>query len=115
MRIVFRPEYIILPSTATERVDWYSPYNRERVQIWRSYYYSIINHFGGDHSLYVDERVMRKYYNDFHEPAHTALTAFEQTLTTKYGPQKKSLFDYNHGKFPKYYMDTFADIKQKIS
>jgi hypothetical protein len=111
MRIVFTPEHIILPSTIYERIDWYSPRNKEQVQAWRSYYYLVINHFGGDHALYVDERIVNKYYTSHHQPATVTLAAFEQTLISHYGSTKKTLFDYPHGKFPKYYIDTFADIK----
>ena len=113
MRIVFTPAYIILPSTICERVEWYSPHNKEQVQSWCLYYYSIITHFGGDHALYVDERIINKHYDIHHVPARTALAAFEQTLQTQYGISKKSLFNYPHGKYPKYYIDTFTDIKQK--
>jgi hypothetical protein len=112
MRIVFTPEYIILPSNLYERVDWYSPNNREKVRLWRTYYKLVINHFGGDHALYVDERVMNKYYNH-HAPPDTALASFEETLVAKYGTSKKSIFDYPHGKFPKYYIDTFPDMAEQ--
>jgi hypothetical protein len=113
MRIVFTPEYLILPSTIYERVDWYSPLNKEQVQAWRSYYYSVINYFGGDHALYVDGRVVNKHYASHYQPADAALAAFEQTLISHYGSSKKTLFDYLHGKYPKYYIDTFADIKHQ--
>jgi len=116
MRIVFTPEYIILPSTIHERVEWYSPHNKEQVQSWRTFYYSIITHFGGDHALYVDEKITNKHYDTHHQPANTALAAFEQTLISLYGSSKKTMFDYLHGKYPKYYIDSFMDIKQqKIS
>jgi len=110
MRIVFTPEYIILPSTIHERVEWYSPHNKEQVQSWRTFYYSIITHFGGDHALYVDEKITNKHYDTHHQPANTALAAFEQTLISQYGSSKKTMFDYSHGKYPKYYIDTFMDI-----
>jgi hypothetical protein len=109
--IVFTPEYIILPSTIHERIDWYSPNYKEKVQAWRSFYKTIINHFGGDHALYVDEKVFNKYFPQHHKPLDTALAVLEQTLITKYGASKKSIFDYPHGKFPKYYIDTFKDIE----
>jgi hypothetical protein len=111
MRIVFTPEHIILPSSICERVEWYSPNNKEKVQVWRSFYHLIITHFGGDHALYVDDRIINKYYDIHHKPSNTALAAFEQTLISQYGPSKKSLFDYVHGKYPKYYIDNFSDIK----
>ena len=113
MRIVFNPEHIILPSTIYERVEWYSPHNKEKVKSWRIYFYSIITHFGGDHAIYVDERIIDKYYDIHHTPANTALAAFEQTLIAQYGSSKKSLFDYPHGKYPKYYIDTFTDLKEE--
>jgi hypothetical protein len=113
MRIVFTPEHLILPSTIYERIEWYSPHNKEQVQSWRSFFYLIINHFGGDHALYVDEKITNKHYDIHHTPANTALAAFEQTLISHYGPSKKTLFDYPHGKYPKYYIDAFTDIKQQ--
>jgi hypothetical protein len=112
MRIVFTPGHIILPSIIYECVDWYSPHNKEQVQSWRSFYYSIITHFGGDHALYVDEQTINKHYNTHHKPASTTLAAFEQTLISQYSTSNKSLFDYTHGEYPEYYIDTFTDIKQ---
>jgi hypothetical protein len=106
MRIVFTPEYIILPSSIYQRIEWYSPNNKDKVQIWRSFYSSIVTHFGGDHALYVDERVVNKHYN-----TRQPLTAFEQTLKTTYGAPRKTLFEYRHGEYPKYYVDEF---KRKI-
>ena len=113
MRIVFTPEHIILPCTIYERVEWYSPRNKEQVQTWRLFFHSIITHFGGDHALYVDERIINKHYNANYTPASTALAAFEQSLISQYNTSKKTMFDYPHGKYPKYYIDTFTDIKQK--
>jgi hypothetical protein len=110
MRIVFTPSHIILPSTIYERVDWYSPNNKEQVQSWRSFFFSIITHFGGDHALYVDEQIINKHYNIYHKPANTALAAFEQTLISHYGTSNKTLFNYPHGEYPEYYIDTFSDI-----
>jgi hypothetical protein len=112
MRIVFTPGHIILPSTIYDPIEWYSPNNKEQVQSWRIFFYSIVSHFGGDHALYVDERIINKHYNTNHKPANTALAAFEQTLISQYGTSNKTLFDYPHGKYPKYYVDTFIDIKQ---
>jgi hypothetical protein len=113
MRVVFTPEYIILPTSICERVEWYSPHNKEKVQAYRSFFYLIINHFGGDHALYVDDRIMNKYYNTHHTPASTALATFEQILISKYGSSKKSLFDFPHGNYTKYYIDTFSDIRNR--
>ncbi|MDR0444080.1 MAG: hypothetical protein LBH44_11820 [Treponema sp.] len=106
IRIVFTSEYIILPSLINERVDWYSPNYKDKVQIIRSYYYTIINHFGGDHALYIEDRISNKYYS-----CKNTLNSFEQELVARYGTSKKSLFDYPHGKFPKYYIDHFTDMK----
>jgi len=44
-------------------------------------YYKIINHFSSDHALYVDERIVNKYYSTHHQPA--SLAVFKQTLITK--------------------------------
>jgi len=112
MRIVFTPEHLILPSTIYERVEWYSPNNKEKVQSWRSFFYSIIAHFGGNHAVYVDEKITNKHYDIHHTPTSTALAAFEQTLISQYGTSKKTMFDYSHGKYPKYYIDNFMDAKQ---
>ena len=111
MHMVFTPDKIILPSYIHERVDWYSPFNKEKVQAHRSYYYTIINQFNGDHALYVDERKTSKYYNENLVPPNAALSIFEQALIERYGANKKTLFDFAHGKYPKYYIDTFNDIK----
>jgi hypothetical protein len=64
LRLVITPRYIILPKVVYKRIDWYSPLNKEIVHILRSYYFSIIKHFGGDHALYVDERKESKYYTE---------------------------------------------------
>ena len=109
MRIVINPTHITLPSSLYEPVEWYSPENKEKVQAWRSYYKTIITHFGGDHVLYVDERKTDKYFHTKVKPNEYALEAFEQTLISKYGKTKKSLFDYPQGKFPKYYIDYFGE------
>jgi hypothetical protein len=115
MRIVFTPGHIILPSTIYERVEWYSPNNKEQVQSWRSFFHSIITHFGGDHALYVDEQIINKHFDIYHKPASTALAAFEQTLVSQYGTSTITLFDYPHGKYPKYYIDNFTDIKSALT
>ena len=108
MRIVFTHNHIILPSSIYDPVEWYSPANKEKVQAWRSYFYAIITHFGGDHALYVDDRKSDKYYNTKIKPDEYALEIFEQSLISRYGTTKKSLFDYPQGKFPKYYIDNFG-------
>jgi hypothetical protein len=112
MRIVFTPGHIILPSTIYDPIEWYSPNNKEQVQSWRTFFYSIVSHFGGDHALYVDERIINKHYNIRRTPASTALASFEQILISQYGTSNKTLFDYPHGKYPKYYIDNFKDIRQ---
>jgi hypothetical protein len=106
MHIVFTPEHIILPPLFYERLGWYSPLHKEEVQLIRSYYFTLVKHFGGDHALYVDDRIVKKYYS-----RNIPLKDFEQTLITRYGTSNKSLFDYTHGKYPKYYIDHFTDIK----
>jgi hypothetical protein len=108
MHLFITPHYIKLPGILYEYADWYSPDNKELVQIIRSYYHTIITHFGGDHALYVDERKADKYYTEEHAIGGSALLSFEQTLKTKYGPIKKPLFSFPPGKYPKYYIDTFV-------
>jgi len=34
----------------------------------------------------------------------------EQLLINHFGASKKTLFDYQNGKYPKYYIDRFGDI-----
>jgi hypothetical protein len=111
LRIVIRPQHIILPSIIYEREDWYSPHNKEKIKIIRSYYHSVISLFGGDHAVYVDEKIINKYYPSKDDFDTSALPSFEQALITQYGSSKKTLFDYAHGKYPKYYIDNFSDIK----
>jgi len=111
MRIVFTAHHIILPSIIYQRIDWYSPTNREKIQAIRFYYHQIINHFGGDHALYVDEHITDKYNFPLQISNGSALNVFEQSLIEHYGKTEKTLFDYTHGKYPKYYIDTFNDIK----
>jgi hypothetical protein len=83
------------------------------MMIIRSYYYSIIKHFGGDHALYVDDRIQNKYLDPTLEPSENVLITFEQTLKTKYGVSGKSVFEYTAGKYPKYYFDFFDDIRKQ--
>ena len=113
MRIVFAPHHIILPEIIYERIDWYSPMNKENIQAIRFFYYTIVNHFGGDHALYVDERIRAKFDFSFPYSNGSGLSVFEQSLISRYGISNKSLFDYAHGKYPKYYIDTFSDIINK--
>ena len=111
MRIVITPQHIILPSIIYERIDWYSPQNKEKVEAIRQYYNTVINHFGGDHALYVDEGITKKYDYSEHKPKESTLGEFEQWLIARYGTNKKTLLDYAHGEYPKYYIDHFPDLK----
>ena len=111
LRLVIRPEHIILPSIIYEPVDWYSPLSKDKIQIIRSYYIKIISLFGGDRAIYVDEKIFNKYYPDTDDNDTSALPSFEQALIKQYGTSKKTLFDYAHGKYPKYYIDNFTDIQ----
>jgi hypothetical protein len=102
-----------LPSTIYGLIEWYSPNNKKQVQSWRSFYFLIITHFGGDHTLYVDEKITNKHYSNHHKPASAALAVFEKTLISQYGTSNKTMFDYPYGEYPKYFIDTFKDTKQK--
>jgi hypothetical protein len=108
MHLVITPHHIKLPTVLYELADWYTPLNKETVQILRTYYQSVITLFGGDHALYVNEPIFDKYYTYKKQINGSALTAFEQTLKDRYGPNKKPLFSYTPGKYPKYYIDTFT-------
>ena len=112
IRLVIKPQYILLPSLIYERVDWYSPQNKEKVQSLRSYYKTLISLFGGDHAVYVDEKIFNKYFPSTSIYDKSALTTFEQSLITRYGTSTKTLYDYSHGKYPKYYIDHFTDIRK---
>jgi hypothetical protein len=105
LHLVITPHHIKLPAVVYERGAWYSPQNKETVQTLRSYYHTIINHFGGDHALYVDECLVDKYFNDKHLVDGSALNAFEQTLIDHYGPIKQPMFSFTANKLPKYYID----------
>ena len=80
MRIVITSYHIILPSILFEYVDWYSPLNKDKIQAIRSYYYTIINHFGGDHAIYVDEDITNKHFSLRKKTIKPPLAAFEQSL-----------------------------------
>jgi hypothetical protein len=112
MHIFITPDHISLPSSHLEPMEWYSPQNKEKVLAWRSFYFSIINLFGGDHVLYVFERIADNHYHTVHEPFGTSLSVFEQYLISRYGESKKTLFNYPHGKYPRFYIDNFDDIKE---
>ena len=105
MRLVINPVRIILPSILYQEADWYSPQNKDIVQIIRLYYREIIKMFSGDHALYVKESIV-----DNHFETHFSLHDFEQYLMTRYGAIKTTLLVFNKGKYPKYYIDTFDDI-----
>jgi hypothetical protein len=107
IRFIVTPYHLILPSIIYDCVEWYSPDNKDEVQIVRSYYKALINLFGGDHALYVDENIINKHY-----PHKSTLNAFEQILISKYGTSQKTLFDYAHGKYPKYYIDNFTGFER---
>jgi len=111
LRFVIRPDYIILPAIIYEPVDWYSPLNKEKVQIIRSYYHTVISLFGGDHALYVDTDILNKYFPSKKKSDNAALISFEQSLVKRYGTPEKNLYEYPHGEYPKYYIDHFTDIK----
>ena len=112
MNILFTPNHIFFPSFIRGRTDWYSPLNREKVQAHRSYFYTVINQFGGNHALYVDERIEKKFNYPSSKSNDSALADFEQALIARYGTNKKTIFDFPHGKYPKYYIDYFTDIVQ---
>lgn len=90
LRFVIRPQHIILPAIIYERADWYSPQNKEKVQKIRSYYHSIISLFGGDHAVYADEKVIKKYFPSTKNDDTSALPSFEQALIKQYGTSKKN-------------------------
>jgi len=110
LRLVITPNYIILPTIYTNPVDWYSPHNREKVHIIRSYYFAVIKLFEGDHALYVDDKKSSKFLDNKKVVDGSSLTAFEQVLFTRYGTVDTSLYSFPLGKYPKYYIDTFTDL-----
>ena len=61
--------------------------------------------------MYVDERITRKYSFPQSKDGVSALNIFEQSLIARYGTSKRTIYDYAQGKFPKYFIDTFADLK----
>jgi hypothetical protein len=105
MHLVITPQHIKLPGILYEKAEWYSPLNKETVQILRTYYHTIINQFGGDHALYVNERIVDKYYNDEDLMDSSTLAAFKQNLLDRYGPIKKPMHGFTPSKLPKYYLD----------
>ena len=109
LHLVFTPHVIFLPPVLYEHIDWYSPENREFVNIIRSYYFSVVKLFGGDHVLYADERLWEKYYPDSGTMNGSALTEFEMTLQVYNGKCKKPFYAYKSGKYPRYYVDRFEE------
>ena len=105
MRLVISQGCIILPSILYEEEGWYSPQNKDVVQIIRSYYRDVIKTFSGDHALYVHQSIA-----DNHLGTDISLHDFEQYLMTRYGAVNTKLFAFSKGKYPKYYIDTFEDI-----
>ena len=112
LNMVFTPHYISLPPIIYERVDWYSPHNREKVNLIRSYYNSVLSHFGGEYAVYADEQIWEKYFDENIKTDGSVLSGFKQILQAYYGINKKSLFDYDHGKYPRYYIDNFEDLNE---
>jgi addiction module HigA family antidote len=110
MHIIITSHHIQLPAIIYAKNDFYSPDNLENIQSIRSYYHSIIIHFGGTHALYTFERLWQKYYPVDNYKNGSALLGFEENLIAKYGITKKSLFKYSSDKFPRYYIDTFQDL-----
>jgi len=113
MHIIITPHHIKLPEIIYDRAEWFSPDNIEKIQSIRTYYHSIINHFGGTHALYTFERSWQKYYNNENLINGSALLGFEEALKLKYGVIKKPLHKYTCDKFPRYYIDTFDDLKKE--
>jgi hypothetical protein len=111
MHMVITPHHIKLPELIYNKVLWYSPENKEKIQAIRSYYYSIIEHFSGSFALYATEQLWQKYFitNDF--LGASTLYSFKEVLKSRYGTNKKSIYNFPHGKYPNYYIDTFNDIK----
>jgi len=110
MHMVITPHHIKLPEIIYNKIIWYSPGNREKIQAIRSYYYSIIEHFGGSFALYATEHLWQKYFiaNDF--LGASTLFSFKEVLKSKYNTNKKSIYNFPHGKYPHYYIDTFNDF-----
>ena len=113
MHIIITPHHIKLPEIIYDKAEWFSPDNFEKIQSIRSYYHAIITHFGGTHALYTFERLWQKYYDEEKLINGSALLAFEDSLKTKYGINKKPLHKYTCDKFPRYYIDTFDDLKKE--
>jgi hypothetical protein len=110
MRIIFTPHYIRLPSVLYEPLEWYSAENKKEVNALRNYYKTVIDQFGGSYALYMTERTSDKFYQKEIPFFGISEDTLEQQLISHFGKSKKTLFDYQNGKYPKYYIDRFGDI-----
>ena len=110
MRVIFTPHYIRLPEVLYEPDEWYSAENKKDINAIRNYYKAVIAHFGGSYALYITERTSDKFYQKEMPFFGNSEDALEQQLISHYGKSKKTLFDYQNGKYPKYYIDRFENI-----
>jgi len=62
-------------------------------------------------SLYATERLWQKYFVVNDSLGDSTLFSFKEILKSRYGTNKKSIYNFPHGKYPHYYMDTFNDLK----
>jgi len=90
--MLLRPHYIDLPGLISDRIEWYSPYCKELVQAIRSYFYTVISHFGGKFALYTDNRNWNNLWEDDTIVNGSALVGFEHTLKAKYSKIKIAHF-----------------------
>jgi len=110
MRVIFTPHYIRLPSILYESEQWYSADYKKEVNDIRLFYKTVIAHFGGSYGLYMTERISDKFYQKAIPFFGNSEVTLEQQLISHYGKSKKTLFDYQNGKYPKYYIDRFENI-----
>ena len=110
MRVIFTPYYIRLPSVLYEPDEWYSAKYKKDVNAIRNYYKAVIACFGGSYGLYMTERTSDKFNDDETPFFGISENTLEQRLVNHFGASKKTLFDYQNGKYPKYYIDRFGDI-----
>jgi hypothetical protein len=113
MRVIFTPYYIRLPSVLYEPDEWYSAKYKKDVNAIRNYYKAVIACFGGSYGLYMTERTSDKFYQTEIPFFGNSEDTLEQQLISHFGTSKKTLFDYQNGKYPKYYIDKFGDIGNK--
>ena len=114
MRIILVPNHIILPSILYDREGFYSPQNKMKVHEIRKYYYRIISLYGGDRAIYVDDRVVNKFNFPADDFKSSVFKNFENELVERYGENRKHIYSYAQGKFPRYYIDTFDDLKDEV-